>query len=191
MSVARVLLATIALSLASAAVATPPAIDACSLLRVADIERVIGVPVEAGQRRDAGLENNGAWSSSCLWMVQAPAGEPEAGAAGARRGFVILNAMQWPVGSGRAREFLDAFREAAEQGVLPRAPVARHFGDEALWWGDGLAVRRQDVSFGLSVHLPRAPQQVPGGLEARLAPLVLAQVDRHNAVLARNASTRR
>lgn len=172
---------TLLLTLGGAGVAVyavPPRIDACSLLQQQEIERAIGQPVETGARRDAGMESNGAWSSSCIWMVPAArAATPDAGKPSGGRSFVILNAMQWPLGSGRAHEFLDSFREAAASGVLPRAPEPRHFGDEALWWGDGLAVRKGDVSFGLSVHVPHAAAEAPGAAEARLAPAVLERLE--------------
>lgn len=172
-------LLTLATSAPSFAAPAPQRIDACALLEAAQIARVIGQPVEAGERRDAGLESNGAWSSSCLWTLTAErdaATDPRAPLGG--RSFVILNALQFPAGSGRAREFLESFREAADSGVLPRAPAARPFGDEALWWGDGLAVRRRDTSFGLSVHLPRARPAVAGAFEEKLAPMILDRIDR-------------
>ena len=91
--------------------AAAPRIDACALLAPAQIESVIGQAVEPGQRHDGGEESNGAWSSSCLWMLtserDAPR-NPKAPMAG--RSFVMLNAMQWPANSGRAHEFLDSFR---------------------------------------------------------------------------------
>ena len=171
------------LSMTAAGAQPPPAIDACTLLTPAQIERVLGQAVEPGVRRDAGMESNGAYSSACVWTLLAEKGQPQRSAAPlGGRSFVILNAMQWPVGSGRAREFLDSFREAAASGVLPKAPSARKFGDDALWWGDGLAVRSGDVSFGLSVHLPRMPSAVAGAREERLAPLVLDQIDRRNTL---------
>jgi len=168
--------------------ATAPRIDACALLDPAQIARVIGQEVDPGVRQDAGLESNGAWSSSCVWGLTAERGAPRNPAAPlGGRSFVILNAMQWPVGSGRAHEFLDSFREAAASGVLASEPSPRKFGDEALWWGDGLAVRKRDASFGLSVHMPRTPPRDRGVWEERLAPLVLSQIDRHHAVLIRNS----
>ncbi|EIT70917.1 MULTISPECIES: hypothetical protein [Hydrocarboniphaga] len=173
------LLLMLALPLA-AATPEPERIDACALLDAAQIERAIGHAVEPGARDDAGMESNGAWSSSCVWAFTQQAGEPQG------RRFVILNAMQWPPGSGRAHEFLDSFREAAASGVLARQPSARAFGDEALWWGDGLAVRKRDASFGLSVFWPRSPAKTPGLLEERLAPLVLSRLDRHQAALSKH-----
>lgn len=168
----------LALSTPLVAAPSPARIDACALLEPAQIASVIGQPVEAGQRRDAGLETNGAWSSSCVWLLTAERDAGlERGAPLGGRSFVILNAMQFPAGSGRAHEFLDSFREAADSGVLPRAPAARKVGDDALWWGDGLAVRRRDTSFGLSVHLPRARPGVAGAFEEKLAPLIVKRID--------------
>ena len=176
-AIATLLMSTLPLA---AAASEPPRIDACALLDAAQIERAIGHAVEPGVRDDAGVESNGAWSSSCVWAFTNPAGEAKA------RRFVILNAMQWPLGSGRAHEFLDSFREAAASGVLSSAPSVRSFGDEALWWGDGLAVRKRDTSFGLSVFWPRSPAKTAGLFEERLAPLVLSQLDRHQAALSKH-----
>jgi hypothetical protein len=182
------LLITLGLPRLAAAAAEPPRIDACALLEPAQIERVIGQAVDAGVRHDVGLESNGAWSSSCVWQLAAQAGAPQKKSASpfGGRGFVILNAQQWPLGSGRAHEFLDSFREAANQGVIATKPSPRRYGDEALWWGDGLAVRRRDASFGLSVHLPQAEPTPAGKWEEGLAPLVLKQLDRHQAASTRH-----
>lgn len=158
------------------AASAPARIDACALLDAGQIERVVGQKVDAGVNHDAGMETNGAWSSSCVWMFAAAA-SADRPTPRAARGFVMLNAMQWPHGSGRAHEFLDSFRDAAAQGVLSHAPSPRQLGDEALWWGDGLAVRKNDVSFGLSVHAPRITPKVPGTAEERLAPLILKKLD--------------
>lgn len=168
--------------LALAEAAPAPSIDACALLTREQIAAVIGEPVEAGVRRDAGIEDNGAYSSSCVWLLSGEKGLPRP------RSLVILNALQFPDGSGRAHEFLDSFRDAAVSGVLPRAPVARPFGDESLWWGDGLAVRRRDTGFGLSVFLPKSPAASAGGREERLVPHILARLDRRDALPTRNAA---
>src|SRR5690606_41909354 len=96
-----------------------------------------------------------------------------------RPSFVMLNAMQWPVGKGLAGRFLQEFRDAAAHGELPSSPLPRDIGDEALWWGDGLAVRKADVSFGLSVfipHLKSAAKRPPGMFEEQLAPYILKRL---------------
>lgn len=156
---------------------TPMTIDACALLITSEISQVIGLPIEAGTREDAGLQSNGSYSSTCVWRIKlkkvVPV-DPTAPLGG--QSFVILNAMQWPAGSGRAHEFLDAFRSAALKGEIPGKPSPRPFGDEALWWGDGLAVRRNDVSFGISVFMPGLGLKSTGTFEEKLAPQVLRRL---------------
>src|ERR1700678_792341 len=160
------------------------AIDACELLRGSEISQVIGAAVGAPAREDAGLGPNGAYSSSCVWEIAAmnptkPAeGEPLGG-----KSFVILHAMQWPRGSGLAHAFLDSFWVAAADGDIPGAPVRRKVGDDALWWGDGLAVRRYDVSFGISVFFPGAKANHTGTLEEQLAPHILRRIDQREGEL--------
>jgi hypothetical protein len=183
-----VLLMLLPFGIAAAAAADPlPSIDACALITPAEIQSVIGHAVNAGARRDSGLEADGAWSSSCVWTLTEEAVAAQGNVAAPLRGrsFVILNAVQWPLGSGRAREFLDAFHQAAASGVLRQAPSPRKIGDEALWWGDGLAVRKNDVSFGLSVQLRRSKPSFAGVWEEALAPRVLAQIERRDAGLSR------
>lgn len=158
----------------------PEQIDACALLAPAEISQIVGLPVETGVRRDAGYETNGSYSSTCVWAVKRGTAAPEDRTAPlGGRSFVILNAMRWPDGSGLARSFLEAFHEAARNGELPGKPSARDFGDEALWWGDGLAVRKRDVGFGISVFMPGAASNHPGEFEAQLAPKILRRLDQH------------
>jgi hypothetical protein len=154
-------------------------INACALLLPAEITQVIGLPVEPGVRHDDGLVSNRSYSSSCIWEVRTPTpapADPDKPLGG--KSFVILNAMQWPSGSGLAHTFLDSFRKAAMDGTIPGKPSPRNFGDEALWWGDGLAVCKGDFSFGISVFLPSSGGKLPkGALEERLAPLILRRLE--------------
>lgn len=154
-------------------------IDACALLDESEISDVLRTPVGVGERRDTGTLPDGAYSSTCIWTVQLdePAKENPAAPFGGKS-FVILNAVQWPVGSARARSFLDAFHTASQRGEIPRAPSPREFGDDALWWGDGLAVVRENVAFGLSVFVPSSPSSRPGGREEQLAPRILARLQK-------------
>jgi hypothetical protein len=158
--------------------APPLQINACALLLPAEITQVIGLPVEPGVRHDDGLVPNQSYSSSCIWEVRTPTpapAEPDKPLGG--KSFVILNAMRWPSGSALAHTFLDSFRNASMDGTIPGKPSPRNFGDEALWWGDGLAVCKGDFSFGISVFLPGSGDKLPkGALEERLAPLILRRL---------------
>jgi hypothetical protein len=160
-----------ALVLVLAAAVNP--IDACSLLQPSEISAAIGLPVEAGTRRDEGIVPQGAYSSACVWQVKQDAAPG--------KNLVIVNAMQWPAGSGLADTFLDAFRKAAASGEIPSQPVPRDFGDAALWWGDGLALRVGDVSVGISVFAPSLKaDRAAGYFEERLAVHVLSRLKRRD-----------
>lgn len=153
-------------------------INACALLDAARISDTLQRAVEDGRRKDLGFQSDGSYSSSCVWIVRSEKAstlDPTAPLGG--RSFVILNATQWPPGSGLARTFLDAFRAAAAGGEIPSKPRPRDFGDEALWWGDGLAVRKGDVSFGLSVFLPGNTAAPATRYEEQLAPLILRRLN--------------
>jgi hypothetical protein len=151
-------------------------INACELLSSAEISSAIGVAVDGGRRQDEGPQADGSYSSSCIWMIEPQKKRDPAARLGGRR-FVILNAVQWPQGRNLAGKFLQAFRDAAEQGVIPSKPAPRKFGDEALWWGDGLAVRKGDVSFGVSVFMPSEEAPRTSALEEKLAPIILRRID--------------
>jgi hypothetical protein len=151
-------------------------INACALLSLTAVSAAIGFPANPGIRRDSGYESNGSYSSSCVWILERDISESNQNAALGGRSFVILNVMQWPEGSGLADSFLQAFREAAIKGDIPREPTPRDYGDAALWWGDGLAVREGDVSFGVSVVIPGVAPGHPGEFEERLAPEILRQL---------------
>lgn len=152
-------------------------VDACSLLTPSEIARVVEMPASDGASEDAGLEANGAYSATCYWSL---------GATGRARlppgdgpGFVILHVMRWPNGTDRGGEYLQSFRDAARAGEIPSQPEPRDIGQEALWWGDGLAVRKGDTSFGVSIHLPdtRPASGPPGQREQELASNILRRLD--------------
>lgn len=166
---------------AAQAAENPLEINACELLSAAEITAAIGLPVDQGRRQDEGMSRDGQYSSSCIWMIE-PGKAPDQTAPGRGRRFVILNAMQWPAGKNMAKKFLEAFHESADKGVIPSKPAPRKFGDEALWWGDGLAVRRGDVSFGISVFMPKRDVARTSAMEEKLAPHVLRRLDKKSAV---------
>jgi hypothetical protein len=177
------LVVAMALAMGSAASAAEPSleINACALLTSAEISAAVGLPVDNGRRQDDGMSRDGQYSSTCMWTIE-PDKAPDQTAPGRGRRFVILNAQRWPAGRDMAKKFLQAFHESADQGVIANKPVPRKFGDEALWWGDGLAVRRGDVSFGLSVFMPKRDEPRTSAMEEKLAPLVLQRLDRKSAI---------
>jgi hypothetical protein len=136
-----------------AAPAPQAAIDACALLTPDEVSSVVGQSVEIGQPYDNGITAQGAHSTTCIWAAPLPPGvEPDATKRLGGRGFVILSAMNWPGGPSDARKFLDDFHQAFEQHGIDSKPVAVNVGaDDSLWWGDGVAARKNGVSIGISV----------------------------------------
>lgn len=164
--------------MAAQAFAADQQINACDLLEPAEVTKALGHKVGNGERRDQGMQNNGAYSSSCIWTIEDKNATTDPSKPFGGRSFVILNVMQWPTGSDQARTFLDSFRQAADHGVIPSQPDSRKFGDEALWWGDGLAVVKDHRSFGLSVFMPGLQVKKPGEIEEKMAPHVLRRMAR-------------
>lgn len=177
---AGVLLATLAASStnasAGAAASGPQPIDACTLLTASEVSTLLGMPVTEGVRHDEGLTSVGAYSSTCIWKVRNDrlgAHDPTASLGGAD--FAILNAFSWPSRSG-AVGFLQSFRSAADHHEIPMHPIGLKLGDEALWWGDGVAVRRGLMSFGVSVVLNSANRAQRRVWEEALARKILTRL---------------
>ena len=135
--------------------ATP--INACSLLTSDEVSEVLGVKLDAGARRDDGWVDNktvhGAYSSTCFWRATADRNMADPNLSMGGASYAILNVFSWPPGSQEAGTFLQNFRDAAESNLIPSKPVPLKIADEALWWGDGVAVKSGTVAFGISVHL--------------------------------------
>jgi len=133
--------------------AKPTAIDACALLTPDEVSVIVGRGVEAGQPFDNGITNQGAHSTTCIWAAPlAPGAEPDPTKRLGGRGFVVLSVMNWPGGPDDARKFLDDFQRAFEEHGIDSKPVPVEVGaDDALWWGDGVAARKNGISFGVSV----------------------------------------
>lgn len=163
------------------ATAAPPAIDACALLTAGEVSALLGMPVMDGVRHDDGLTKIGAYSSTCIWKLRNDrlrARDPSASLGGAD--FAILNAFSWP-SRGGAAGFLQSFRSAADTHEIPMHPVGLDMGDEALWWGDGVAVRRGTVSFGVSVVVNSADRSQRRVWEEALAKKILLRIPREGA----------
>ncbi len=109
-----------------------------------------------GDRRDSGVESNGAYSSSCVWLLTArprPHADPRAplGSEALRdpERRALATGQRWRAPYSRR------FARRATIGVIAsKALTLRAFGGEALWWGDGLAVRRRR-ELQVSVFVPR------------------------------------
>ena len=138
---------------ASPLLAAPTAIDACALLSRGEVTAVIGKRVESVQPFDNGVTAQGAYSTTCIWASPLPPGvEPDPTKRLGGRGFVVVSVMNWPGGPSDAAKFLDDFHKAFEQHGIDSKPVPVEIGaDDSLWWGDGVAARKNGVSIGVSV----------------------------------------
>jgi hypothetical protein len=136
-----------------AAEGSPAGIDACALLTPDEVSSVVGRSIDITEPFDNGITEQGAHSTTCIWASPLPAGveeDPSKRLGG--RGFVVVSAMNWPGGPGDARKFLDDFHRAFTEHGIESKPVAVDVGaDDALWWGDGVAARKNGVSIGVSV----------------------------------------
>lgn len=134
-----------------------PKPNSCDLLTDRQVSEVMHMKVDPGARDDsgqpAGAGYEGAYSSTCVWRASQDrsAQDPTLPLGGAN--FAILTLISWPVGADGPAKFLQSFRDAAESHIITSTPVALRIGDEALWWGDGVAARKGNVSFGISIHL--------------------------------------
>src|SRR5579872_2029541 len=160
------------LSIQAGSVQSSP-VNACTFLQDSTVAEALGLPMAPGIRDDSGPVSKGpyaapgAYSSTCLWKVK---GDPVKEA-----GYAILNVIRWPTGPADAHKFLKSFWDAARSGDIEQQPVPLKIADEALWWGDGVAVRKGAVSFGISVHLPgRRPEERV--LEEKLAREIVARM---------------
>lgn len=144
-------------------------LNACNFLLDGDIASVLDSNTRAGQRDDLGLitegEQAGVYSSSCLWQLESKEGTAE---------YVILMALLWPQDKS-ASLFLQDFRHFAELGVISQEPIPLTLGDESLWWGDGVAVIKDNISFGISTRLVDTREKRREAEEA-LAALILSRL---------------
>jgi hypothetical protein len=178
--------------------AAAPAFDACSLLTADEITKAIGMKVDPAVRDDSGAGKGGTYSSTCLWRgpnkpepatawekVKAtvsgwlgleaeqppPADTPMAGV-----NFVILNAIAWPEGSDGAKNYIEDFRASARAALIDNDPVSVGIGDEAIYWGTGVAVRKGTTSFGISVRFGKKDKQAQRAMEEALARQAVARL---------------
>ncbi len=159
-------------------------INACALLSQEEVAAAVGAAVTKGERRDdgdvggkGGYAPAGTYSSTCIWQFQLDThfdADPNLPMGGKR--FAILNAMVWPK-TEDASGFLQSFRDAFKQDIIPNDPIAiKSMGDEALWWGDGTAVRKGKISIGMSVFLQGGEKEDQRKMEEELARKILPRV---------------
>jgi hypothetical protein len=161
---------------AQAAVDDGTPINACALLSADEVSAVVGAKVSAGQRRDDGEVGGkseyapvGTYSSTCFWRFEADIGtepDPQLPMGGMR--FAILNAMVWPASTDAAK-FLQSFHDAFKEEIIPSEPIPVQIGDEGMWWGDGVAVRKAAKTFGISVFLQNGDKPSQRKMEEALA----------------------
>ena len=172
--------AALAISAGAYAADTPKVaeLNACSLIAPADVAAVTGGTIAKSERNDSGETNEGGgYSSTCIWKIdglpKVPAAKEGAPEPFGGAPFAMLNTIVWPAGSGRAKNYVNDFRDAAKQDLIDATPVPVKAGDDALFWGDGVAVAKGDISFGVSVHVgtdKKAEQVMEEALAKKIVP---------------------
>ena len=153
---------------------SPAAIDACKLLTAEEIGQVIGKKVGVAISRE-GAEAEGSVSSVCIWRVAEDSDRSTVDAPLQGSNYVMLNAWSWEPGNPGPANFLQEFRDAAKNNLIDSTPVPVAVGDEGLYWGDGVAVRKGTKNFGVSVHL-QGGKPTEQAMETALAKKVLERL---------------
>lgn len=169
------LIALVASHSASPSASAVSPIDACKLIDKSQLVRILNEDVSDGRREDDGYTSDGAYSSTCVWKI-VPRGESaDSEQAAASHEMILLNAFRW-IDNQASRKYLAAFVNASRDGTIAH-PIERvALGDESLWWGDGLAVRVGNISFGVSVWRPAYDVAVRKQLSQELAKEVVNNV---------------
>jgi hypothetical protein len=118
-------------------------IPACPLLTLDEVATAFGNPVVAAEQEPMGGGEGEGRMTTCFWT-------PADGKPGATLSIVVWS---WPPGDGGAAGFLDTLRIlAAESPDRPPAETLA-IGDDALWDGDRVYVRKGGVSATLATSL--------------------------------------
>jgi hypothetical protein len=127
----------------SATAEVAPAIPACPLLTLDEVTAAFGQAVIAAEQAPMGGGEGEGRMTTCFWT-------PVGGKPGATLSLVVWS---WPPGDGGAAGFLETIRILAEES--PDRPPAETLaiGDDALWDGDRVYVRKGGVSVTLATSL--------------------------------------
>jgi hypothetical protein len=155
---------------------SPTPIDACTFLQTGALKKSLGQRVLPGTRTDDGFTVEGAYSSTCYWQIDHSTHSPARSRLSPASKLVLLNVMHWPTAAATTH-FLQSFRDASADHTIDHQIVPINgLGDEALWWGDGVAMRIGQLSFGVStLHVARSEAERRRVAES-LARLIAAQI---------------
>lgn len=153
--------------------------NACGFLTYRQVSELLKVRVGRGVRDDTGplhgTTYEGSYSSTCVWRTAGDRSADDSGHPLAGASFAILAVISWPPDSDGPAKFLQSFRDAAQSHIITTRPLPLQIGDEALWWGDGVAVRKGNISFGISVHLVKGRDK-ERSMEEDLAGKIVARL---------------
>jgi hypothetical protein len=134
---------TTASLLSGTASAAPAEVAACPLLTTDEVAAALGEPLVAAEQDPMGGGEKQGRMTTCIWT-------PANSGLGPTMSLILWS---WPPGSPGAARFIEAFRIVAEDYPDLPTPESVAIGDEALWDGTGMHVRKGDMSFSLSTSL--------------------------------------
>jgi hypothetical protein len=117
-------------------------VPACPLLTPDEVATVFGSPLAAAEQEPSGGGEGEGRMTTCLWT-------PTGGKPGATLSVVVWS---WPPGDGGAAGFLETLRLLAEE-EPDRTTETLAIGDDALWDGDRVYVRKGGTSVTLATSL--------------------------------------
>jgi hypothetical protein len=118
-------------------------IPACPLLTAHEVTAVFGGPFAAAEQEPSGGGEGEGRMTTCFWT-------PADGRPGATLSIVVWS---WPPGDGGAAGFLETLRILSDES--PDRPPAETLaiGDDALWDGDRVYLRKGGTSVTLATSL--------------------------------------
>ena len=113
------------------------------------MQTVVGQPFKPARNGStAGGDKNEGAMTSCHW---------DAASEAIRAPDVTLMVWTWPAGTKGAQNYIHSFSDAHKQDASIPEPETVSLGDEAIWDGMGVDVRKGDVNFSLAIVGPDKP----------------------------------